>query len=758
MKAIIFPGQGSQNKGMGDQLFDKYDELTSKANEILGYSIKTLCLEDPDNKLGQTQFTQPALFVINALMWLETKKNLETMPDYLAGHSLGEYNALFAAEAFNFEVGLKLVKKRGELMALSEGGGMAAVIGLDEKKIKTILEENNFKNIFIANYNSPSQIVISGQDSEIVKAEPIFKASDAKMYVKLNVSGAFHTRFMNVASDEFSNYIKNISFHDIKIPVISNVTARPYSENQISDLLCQQLISPVQWTDCIRYLMGKNIDNFQEVGPGKVLTGLVRRITKSATPLIIDTENEKKEEPPTVKKNSNISDSKKISAETLGAKEFKDLFNLKYAYICGAMFRGISSKEMVIAMSKAGMMCFLGTGGMDISVIEENIKAIQGQVGEKSYGMNLLHSPFNLNAEEKRVDLYLKYKVPIIEASAFIRMTPALIRYRLSGLSIEKGKLVKGNKVIGKISRPEVAEAFLSPAPEKIVKKLLAENKITPEQAELASKVPVADALCIEADSGGHTDAGIAYTLMPAITKLRDNMVTKFAYPQQVFIGAAGGIGTPAAAAAAFILGADFILTGSINQCSVEANTSDVVKDMLQNMNVQDTEYAPAGDMFELGSKVQVLRKGVFFPARANKLYELYKQHNSLDDIDEKTRKQLQDKFFKKTFNEIYDETRQFFQKNDPEEIQKAEKNSKHKMALVFRWFFWHSTNMAINGVASEKVNFQIHTGPALGSFNQWVKGSDIEDWRSRHVDKIAIKLMTETAHFLNKRFEELNG
>jgi len=303
MKAIIFPGQGSQSKGMGDQLFDKYDELTSKASEILGYSIKKLCLEDPDNQLAQTQYTQPALFVINALMWLETKESLDKMPEYLAGHSLGEYNALFAAEAFDFEIGLKLVKKRGELMSLSKGGGMAAVIGLDENKINTIISENNLNNLYIANYNSTAQIVISGKDSEIIEAEPFFKASDAKMYVKLKVSGAFHTRFMEVASVEFSRYINDIKFNEIKIPVISNVTARPYSSNKISELLCQQLTSPVQWTDSIRYLMGKKVDKFQEVGPGKVLTGLIRRIKKEATPLI-DNEDENTEEPTFKKKTS----------------------------------------------------------------------------------------------------------------------------------------------------------------------------------------------------------------------------------------------------------------------------------------------------------------------------------------------------------------------------------------------------------------------------------------------------------------------
>src|SRR5262249_24592935 len=156
--------------------------------------------------------------------------------------------------------------------------------------------------------------------------------------------------------------------------------------------------------------------------------------------------------------------------------------------------------------------------------------------------------------------------------------------------------------------------------------------------------------ICVEADSGGHTDGGVAYALMPAMIRLRDEMMAKYHYDKPIRVGAAGGIGTPESAAAAFIMGADFILTGSINQCSVEAGTSDAVKDILQGLNVQDKSYAPAGDMFELGAKVQVVRKGLFFPARANKLYDLYQRFNSIDEIDEKTQQQIQEKYFQRSF------------------------------------------------------------------------------------------------------------
>ena len=228
-------------------------------------------------------------------------------------------------------------------------------------------------------------------------------------------------------------------------------------------------------------------------------------------------------------------------------------------------------------------------------------------------------------------------------------------------------------------------------------------------------------------------------------------------YEQRFTVGLAGGIGTPAAAAASFMMGADFILTGSINQCTVEAGISDEVKDLLQQINVQDTAYAPAGDMFEMGSRVQVLKKGVFFPHRANKLHALYQHYESLDEIPRNIRSQLETRFFKKTFDEVWRETVQYFEgKGERDEISRAERNPKHKMALVFRWYFGYSMRLAFEGDLANRVDFQVHTGPALGAFNQSVAGTRLENWRNRHVDAIGITLMEQTAAFLSRRFHEL--
>ncbi|PCK07355.1 MAG: permease [Alteromonadaceae bacterium] len=451
----------------------------------------------------------------------------------------------------------------------------------------------------------------------------------------------------------------------------------------------------------------------------------------------------------------NVTENNDLLARELGDPGFRKDYGLKYAYLSGAMYRGIASKELVVAMGKAGLMGFLGVGGVKPDKVAADIDYIQRELSEgQSYGINLLNDLDDPQAEMATVELYIAKGVSKIEAAAFMQVTPALVYFRLSGMYLSAdGRLECRNRIMAKISRPEVAQAFMSPAPEEIVEQLLAENKITQEQAQWSRQVPLSEDICVEADSGGHTDQGIATVLLPSVQSLREQLMTTYGYQKPIRVGLAGGIGTPAAAASAFMMDADFVLTGSINQCTVEAGTSDSVKDMLQVINVQDTDYAPAGDMFEIGAKVQVMKKSVLFPARANKLFSLYGQYASIDDIPQKVRKQLESKVFKQSFEEVWQGLKTYYEGSGRQHvIEKGERLPKHKMAMIFRWYFFQSTRLAFEGDVSKRVDFQVHTGPALGAFNQWVKGTELENWRNRHVDEIADMLMLETAKLINKK------
>jgi trans-AT polyketide synthase/acyltransferase/oxidoreductase domain-containing protein len=443
-----------------------------------------------------------------------------------------------------------------------------------------------------------------------------------------------------------------------------------------------------------------------------------------------------------------------IDPENLGCAAFRQRHDVRYAYVAGSMYKGIASKELVIRMGEAGLLGFLGTGGLALGRIESDLLHIQSRLESRRYGLNLLASPFNPETEKATVDLFLKHGVPCIEASAFTQMSPDLVRFRVTGLTRGSDGIVRSpRKVLAKASRPEVAEQFLSPPPRHVLDKLIARGSITRREAELAAEIPMADDLCVEADSGGHTDQGVASTLLPVILRMRDTLNRRYRYPSPICVGLAGGLGVPEAVAAALVLGADFVLTGSINQCSVESGTSDAVKDMLQDANVQDTDIVPAGDMFEVGAKVQVFKKGLLFPGRAKKLYDLYRQLASIDEIDPKTREQIENRYFGRTFDAVYAETRDYYQRTMPAIIDNAERNPKQKMALIFRWYFIQTSRLALRGAEDRKSDYQVHCGPALGAFNAWVKGTPLEQWRNRHVDTMAEMLMTGAAQVLDHQY-----
>nr|QUJ23685.1 malonyl CoA-acyl carrier protein transacylase [Streptomyces sp.]QZA73311.1 malonyl CoA-acyl carrier protein transacylase [Streptomyces sp.] len=279
MKVYVFPGQGAQKKGMGSSLFGEFTDLTRAADSILGYSIKELCLEDPDGLLDRTQYTQPAMYVVNALSYYKKLRETGLVPDVVAGHSLGEYNALLAAEVFDFETGLRLVRKRGELMGRASGGGMAAVLNASEPEIRAILADNGLDTVDLANFNTPSQIVISGRAEDIDAAKPLFQTGN-HLFMPLRTSGAFHSRYMEPARAEFEEFLAGMALSKPRIPVISNVTARAYEDHLVKESLTQQMVNAVRWSDSMEHLLGHPGVEFEEIGHGNVLTKLLEKIRR----------------------------------------------------------------------------------------------------------------------------------------------------------------------------------------------------------------------------------------------------------------------------------------------------------------------------------------------------------------------------------------------------------------------------------------------------------------------------------------------
>ncbi|HRY15056.1 MAG TPA: PfaD family polyunsaturated fatty acid/polyketide biosynthesis protein [Candidatus Competibacteraceae bacterium] len=447
-----------------------------------------------------------------------------------------------------------------------------------------------------------------------------------------------------------------------------------------------------------------------------------------------------------------------IVPEALGSRTFRQQHQVKYAYVAGAMAKGVASPELVIRMGRARLLSYYGSGGQRLEVIAAAITRIRTELQpDQPYGVNLLHNLLMPELEERTVDLLLQQEVREIEAAAYIHPTPALVRYRVNGLYRDaQGAVIAPNRVLGKASRPEVAQQFLAPPPAEIVAALRATGCITAAEAELASCIPLADDLCAEADSGGHTDRAVAYALIPTFLRLRDRAQAEYRYLQPPRIGGAGGLGTPESIAAAFMLGCEFVLTGSINQCTVEAGTSAAVKELLAAADIQDTDLCPAGDMFEIGAKVQVLKKGVLFPVRANKLYEIYRRYDTLEQLDSATRRLLEEKYFERSCEAVWAETRDYYAQAAPAELERAERAPKQKLAMILRWYFVRANRLALSGDPAGRVDYQIHCGPAMGAFNQWVRDTPLADWRNRHVDDIAERLMREAAALLNARLAAL--
>lgn len=434
--------------------------------------------------------------------------------------------------------------------------------------------------------------------------------------------------------------------------------------------------------------------------------------------------------------------------EWLGDRSFNEVHGTRFPYVSGAMANGIATTRLVIEMSRNGFLGFFGAAGLDVDRIENAVHELKRELGpDMPWGCNLIHSPNEPAIEEATADLYIREGVTRVSAAAYMGLTQAIVRYALAGVTRDSnGSVHRKNHVFAKISRPEVARRFLEPAPDAMLKKLVDRGLLTAEEAQIGQSIPVAEDIIVESDSGGHTDNRPLAVLFPRILMLRDEIVAQRGYRRPIRLGAAGGLGVPSGIAAAFSMGAAFVLTGTINQACVESGLDESGKVMLADADMADVIMAPAADMFEMGVEVQVLRRGTMFATRAKKLYELYRAYPSLDAIPEDVRTRIEEKTLLETFDDAWTNTRNYWQSRDPEEVSRAEADPKHKMALVFRAYLGQSSRWAIAGTPDRRTDFQIWCGPAIGSFNTWTRGTFLEEPRNRGVVQVAKNLMEGAA------------
>lgn len=426
--------------------------------------------------------------------------------------------------------------------------------------------------------------------------------------------------------------------------------------------------------------------------------------------------------------------------EHLGDATFCTDLGIRYPYIGGSMAKGISSAAMAEALGRAGMFGFFGAAGLPFAEVEATADRLLNS--GVPCGFNLIHSPHEPDLEDALSRLYIKKGIRVIEASAFLALTLPLVRYRVHGIHrAADGTIATPNRIIAKVSREELAARFFSPPPEKLLRELVAAGEITEAQAELASQVPMAQDITAEADSGGHTDNRPAIALFPTILSLAARH--QAAYTNiKLRVGLGGGISTPAAAAAAFAMGAAYIVTGSVNQACVESGTCEEVRKMLAETRQADVTMAPAADMFEMGVTVQVLKRGTMFPMRAAKLYDIYRACRSMEEIPAAEKEKLEQTMFRTTLENIWQDTRTYFLKRDPRQVERAERDPKHRMALVFRWYLGQAAHWAKDGEPTRKMDYQVWCGPAMGAFNEWAADSFLERHGERTVVTAAMNIL----------------
>lgn len=433
----------------------------------------------------------------------------------------------------------------------------------------------------------------------------------------------------------------------------------------------------------------------------------------------------------------------------LGAASFRARHGLRAAYAAGPLPQGVSGPALVSALARAGLLGFIGSTGLDLEAIRGAVASVAALAQGWPAGVALPQHGEERRAQEELLSLARLLDLRHVHCWATTPPTPELVRFRASGLSRgPDGSVRARHHLFVAVSNLDAAEPWLRPPSGEILDLLLARGQISEAERALAARAPVADELVAEGHAGGRTERWPLMALLPCLLRRRARAEAAEGYEEglRTHVGAAGELGDPASLHAAFALGADFVVTGTLNATTVEAATSLRVKEMLAEAGVADCRTAPAADRFETGGRVQVLSRGTRFPQHAEHLYDVYRRYRGLDEIPEGERRLIERSVLHRPIADIWAEIEADLRERRPVEAQLALEDPRHRMALVFRWYLDMSARWAVAGSPGRVRDYQVWCGPAVGLFNDWVKGTWLEPLAARKVVAVADALLDGAA------------
>ncbi|MEU0077509.1 acyltransferase domain-containing protein [Micromonospora tulbaghiae] len=735
MRAWVFPGQGSQHPGMGEGLLDRFPAECATAERIIGVPPAQLCRDARGEYLGRTRYVQPAVFLVSVLAARAALADGRPPPEVVAGHSLGEYAALHLAGCLDFDSALGLVVRRGQLMESVTGGGMVAVLGLPLSRVTELLAE--IPDVDLANHNLPDQFVLAGSAAGVRAVVDAVRRHGTGRCVPLAVSVPAHSRFMAGAAEAFAVALREVAPAPPSIPVVSNVTGAPHVPGEIPGTLLRHFVEPVRWWDTMCLLARSGVAEPVEVGPGEVLTKMWRRaagslpapapggpLTRAApvppptsvAPPVAAPVAPAVPPPPAARgpapgpppaapvgrgHDSGPPPAAASRPRPAGSSGLRADYGIRYACLAGSSPFGVTSPAFLRRLSEAGLLGFFGAQGL----APPEIRAALAELRDvRRYGMS-----WPSGGDERALcDLYLAHDVRQVEVTGPLAVvSPQLVRFRHGD---------GPRQVLARAPDLATAVRFLRPADPATVRALAAAGHLDSASAGAAAREAVATDVAVERD---------AHALVPALVAVRDREAPA------VRIGVAG-VGTPAAVAAAFALGADFVVTTTVNQCTAEAATSDAAKDLLAALDVTDVREAPDPDLFELGARSPVAHRGTLFAARAEELYRMFLRYDRLADVGPRRLAELERTHFGRPLDEVR------------ADLGVAGRDDRHVLASVCAAYCREATTAALRGTPGQRLNYRVPASTDVGAFNRLVAAEPLADWRSRHAELVTERLLSE--------------